>query len=157
MTCIRLPVDSTKALFLLILLMTAGLAACTTANQMIAFRNTETQLEEAREQAWVTCSSRAACDQIWDRTRLYVELYSRTPISRLNDSVIETEAPHESGIAYFWAERTTDETGTTTVRLKGMCRGMYASDGDPAWTYGICADQIRHAEMNFRGVVGEVQ
>jgi hypothetical protein len=151
---IRLSADLTKVLFLL---MTAGLVACTTANQMIAFRSTETQLQEAREQAWVTCSSRMACDEIWNRTRLYVQLYSRTPISRLDDSVIETEAPHESGIAYFWAERTTDEGGTTTVRLKGMCRGMYASDGDPAWTYGICADQIRHAEMNFRDVVGEVQ
>jgi hypothetical protein len=154
MKCIRLPVVLTTALILLI---TAGLAACTTANQMIAFRNTETQLQAAREQAWVTCRSSAACDQIWNRTRLYVELYSRTPISRLDESVIETEAPHESGIAYFWAERTTDESGTTTVRLKGMCRGMYASDGDPAWTYAICADQIRHAEMNFRGAVGEVQ
>jgi hypothetical protein len=154
MKCIRLPVDLAKALFLLT---TVSLAACTTANQMIAFRNTETQLEEAREQAWVTCSSRVACDQIWNSTRLYVQLYSRTAISRLNDSVIETEAPHESGIAYFWAERTTDVNGTTTIRLKGMCRGMYASDGDPAWTYEICADQIRRAEMDFRGVVGEVQ
>lgn len=154
MKSIRLPVDLTKAL---LLLMTVSLAACTTANQMIAFRNTETQLHEAREQAWVTCSSRTACDQIWNRTRLYVQIYSRSPISRLDDSVIETEAPHESGIAYFWAERTTDENGTTTVRLKGMCRGMYASDGDPAWTYELCADQIRRAEMNFRGVVGEVQ
>ena len=154
MKCIRLPGGLTTALILLI---TAGLAACTTANQMIAFRNTETQLQAAREQAWVTCSSRTACDQIWNRTRLYVQLYSKTPISRLNDSVIETEAPHESGVAYFWAERTTDDSGTTTVRLKGMCRGMYASDGDPAWTYGICADQIRRAETNFRGVVGEVQ
>jgi hypothetical protein len=154
MKCVRLTVGLTRALFLL---MTAGLAACTTANQMIAFRNTETQLQEAREQAWVTCSSRAACDQIWNRTRLYVQIYSKTPISRLNDSVIETDAPHESGIAYFWAERTTDGSGTTTVRLKGMCRGMYASDGDPAWTYGICADQIRRVEMNFRGVVGDVQ
>lgn len=154
MKSIRLLVDLTKALFLL---MTVSLAACTTANQMIAFRNTETQLEAAREQAAVTCSSRAACDQIWNRTRLYVELYSRTPISRLTDSAIETKTPHESGVAYFWAVRTTDENGTTTVRLKGMCRGMYASDGDPAWTYGICADQIRRAEMNFRGVVGEAQ
>lgn len=154
MKCIRLLVDLTKVLFLL---MAAGLAACTTADQMIAFRNTETQLQEAREQAWVTCSSRTACDQIWNRTRLYVESYSRTPISRLDDSVMETEAPDESGIAYFWAERITDESGTTTVRLKGMCRGMYASDGDPAWTYEICADQIRRAEMNFHGVVAEMQ
>jgi hypothetical protein len=154
MKCIRLPIALTRSVFLL---MTTSLAACTTASQMVAFRNTETQLQEAREQAWVTCTSRTACDQIWNRTRLYVQLYSRTPISRLNDSVIETEAPHESGIAYFWAERTTDDRGTTTVRVKGMCRGMYASDGDPAWTYRICADQIRRAEMNFRGVVGEVQ
>jgi hypothetical protein len=153
---IRLPVDLTKTLSLL-LLTVAGLASCTTANQMIAFRNTEMQLAEAREQASVTCSSRTACDQVWNRTRLYVQIHSRTRISRFNDSVIETEAPHESGIAYFWALRTTDDSGTTTVRLKGMCRGMYASDGDPAWTYGICADQIRRAEMDFRGVVGEVQ
>jgi hypothetical protein len=153
---IRLPIDLTKTLSLL-LLTAVGLASCTTASQMIAFRKTETQLEEAREQAQVTCSSRTACDQIWNRTRLYVKLYSTTPIDRLNDSVIETEAPHESGIAYFWATRTTDDSGTTTVRIKGMCRGMYASNGDPAWTYGICADQIMRAEMNFRGVVGEVQ
>ncbi|WP_260858689.1 hypothetical protein [Paraburkholderia sp. BCC1885] len=139
------------------LLTAVSLASCTTANQMIAFRNSETQLQEAREQAWVTCSSRAVCDQIWNRTRLYVERYSRTPISRLNDSVTETETPHEFGIAYFWAERATDDRGTTTIRLKGICRGMYASDGDPAWMYGTCADQIRRAEMNFRKVVGEVE
>lgn len=151
---IHLPADLPKAL---LLLMTAGFAACTTPDQMAAFRNTETQLQEAREQATVTCSSRAACDEIWNRTRLYVQLYSRTQISRLDDSVIETEAPHESGVAYFWAERISNDSGTTTVRLRGMCRGMYASDGDPAWTYGTCADQIRRAEMNFRGVVGEVQ
>ncbi|WP_244106151.1 hypothetical protein [Paraburkholderia phenazinium] len=124
---------------------------------MVVFRNTETQLEEAREQASVTCSSRTACDQIWNRTRLYVQLNSRTRISRLNDSVIETAAPHESGIAYFWAMRTTDDSGTTTVRIKGMCRGMYASNGDPAWTYGTCAEQIRRVEMSFRGVVGDLQ
>lgn len=154
MKCMHLPIDLLKTLFLL---MAASLVACTTANQMIAFRNTETQLQEARQQAWVTCSSRTACDQIWNSTRLYVELYSRTRISRLNDSSIETEAPHESGIAYFWAERATDDSGTTTVRLKGMCRGIYTSDGAPAWTYGICAEQIMRAEMNFRGVVGDVQ
>jgi hypothetical protein len=153
---IRLRIDLTKTSTLL-LLTVVGLASCTTASQMIAFRKTETQLEEAREQAWVTCGSRTVCDQIWNRTRLYVQLYSKTRINRFNDSVIETEAPHESGIAYFWAVRTTDDSGMTTVRIKGMCRGMYASNGDPAWTYGMCAEQIRRAEMNFRGVVGEVQ
>jgi hypothetical protein len=154
MKCIRRPIALIGSL---LLLMTASLAACTTASQMVSFRNTETQLQAAREQAWVTCSSREMCDRVWDRTRLYVQLYSRTPVIRLTDSVIETDAPHESGIAYFWAERITDDRGTTKVRLKGMCRGMYAADGDPAWMYGTCAEQIRRTEMNFRGVVDEVQ
>ncbi|SDG43869.1 hypothetical protein [Paraburkholderia phenazinium] len=133
----------------------AVLAGCSTESQLSAFRDTETQLQEAREHAWVTCISRSACDQVWNRTRLYVQLYSRTPISRLDESVIETRTPLESGIAYFWADRRTDENGTTTIRLKGMCRGMYASDGEPAWTYAGCAAQIRRAEINFREVVGE--
>jgi len=136
-------------------IMAAVLAACSTESQLTVFRNTETQLQRAREHAWVNCVSRTACDQVWNRTRLYVELYSRTPISRLDDREIETQMPLESGIAYFWAVRTTDENGTTTVRLKGMCRGMYSSDGGPAWTYESCAEQIRRAEMNFREVVGE--
>lgn len=133
----------------------AVLAGCSTESQLSAFRNTETQLQQARQHAWVTCISRAACDQVWNRTRLYVQLYSRTPIIRFDGAAIETRAPLESGIAYFWASRTTDENGTTTIRLKGMCRGMYASDGEPAWTYTNCAEQIRRAEMNFREVVGE--
>jgi hypothetical protein len=137
------------------LAMIAAVNSCATSADLAAFRASEVQLEDARVQALVNCTSREVCDQIWNRARLYVETHSRTPIRRMDDTSIETSMPHAAGIAWFWAERLTNEAGITTIRLKGMCRGMYTTDGSPGLTYQVCADQIRQAEADFRRTVDE--
>ena len=137
------------------LVMIAGLHGCATNADLAAFRYSEVQLEDARAEASVNCTAREDCDQIWNRARLYVETHSRTPIRRMDDGSIETSVPHAAGIAYFWADRLTNDAGITTIRLKGMCRGMYVADGSPGLTYQVCADQIRQAEADFRRTVGE--
>jgi hypothetical protein len=139
------------------LAMIGGLHGCAGNADLAAFRNSEVQLEDARAEASVNCTTREDCDQIWNRARLYVETHSRTPIRRMDDGSIETSVPHAAGIAYFWADRLTNDAGITTIRLKGMCRGMYDADGSPGLTYQVCADQIRQAEADFRRTVGELE
>lgn len=118
-----------------------------------AFQKTETELAKARELASVTCRTQSICDGIWERTRAYVAGHSTTPIHRADSMVIETERPHQFGVAYFWAERTVGEDGATRIRLKGMCRGMYNSTGGPGWTYAQCAPQIVETEAAFQRTV----
>jgi hypothetical protein len=139
---------------LLLALAVAGLGACSTESRIAALRDTEIQLEEARAEASVTCSARADCDRLWSLTKQYVSQRSVTPIRRADDAAIETAEPHVFGAVYIWATRTTDDTGTSTIRLKGMCRGMYRADGNPGWLYTNCAQQIRAVEADFRAYVG---
>ncbi|MFM0124151.1 MULTISPECIES: hypothetical protein [unclassified Paraburkholderia] len=139
---------------LILALLIAGLAACTTEARVAALRDTEIQLDEARAHASVECSTRADCDRLWTLTRTYVALRSVTPIRHADETVIETAEPHMFGAVYVWATRTTDERGASTISLKGLCRGMYRADGNPGWLYRSCAEQIRAVEMNFRAFVG---
>lgn len=139
---------------LVLLLAVAGLSACSTQARVDALRNSETQLLQARAQAWVSCAARAECDRLWSLTKEYVAQRSVTPIRRADDTAIETAEPHTFGAVYVWATRTTDDTGTSTIKLKGMCRGMYRADGNPGWLYKSCAQQICAVETEFRGYVG---
>ncbi|MFL9913751.1 hypothetical protein [Paraburkholderia sp. RL17-337-BIB-A] len=139
---------------LILALTIAGLAACTTQTRVAALRDTEIQLEEARAQASVSCSGRVDCDRLWGLTKKYIAERSVTPIRRADETAIETAEPHMFGAVYVWATRTTDESGGTTISLKGMCRGMYRTDGSAGWLYSSCAEQIRAVEMNFRSFVG---
>jgi len=139
---------------LFLMLAVAGLAGCTTEAHVAAFRDTEVQLEAVRAGAWVNCSARVDCDRLWGLTKTYVAQHSATPIRRADETAIETAEPHTYGAVYVWATRTTDDSGASTIRLRGMCRGMYRADGDPGWLYRTCAEQIRAVEMNFRSFIG---
>lgn len=139
------------------MVVTALAAACVTEADREAFRRSEMLLEAARERAYVTCKTPAACADAWNRARRFVELHSTTPVTRVTDATVETALPHEFGVAWFWVVRETPADDATTIRLKGMCRGMYATDGGPGWTYGACVTQIRNAEIDFPHVVGEVR
>jgi hypothetical protein len=118
-----------------------------------AFLQTEKELAKAHERASVTCRAQDMCDRIWERTRAYVVEHSPTGIHRADSAVIETERPYEFGVAYFWSERTTGNDGSTRIRLKGLCRGMYNGEGGPGWTYSLCARQIAAAEIAFQHAV----
>jgi hypothetical protein len=140
-----------------LVLFAALLAACASDASREAFRHTETGLEAAREQAAIQCTTPGDCAQAWSRTRAFVQLHSPTPIERITDETIETRMPHEFGVAYFWAARETAADGTTTIRLKGMCRGMYSTDNGPGWLYGPCAAQLRETQLEFAHEVGGVR
>ncbi|WP_454825688.1 hypothetical protein [Paraburkholderia xenovorans] len=140
------------AAFALLMIILAGCS--TEESRMAARRDTEVALETAREQAHVDCSSPAACELLWSRTRLYVAQRSATPIRRADDTAIETAEPHTFGTVYVWATRTSGAGGISTIQVKGMCRGMYRADGNPGWLYGTCARQIRSVETEFRSFVG---
>jgi len=118
-----------------------------------AFQQSERELAHAREQAAVECRAQQVCDQIWARTRAFVAEHSPTHIRRADGFAIETDRPHEFGVAYFWAERVLRDDGSTRIRLKGLCRGMYNSDGGPGWTYRQCAPQIAAVQGAFRPAV----
>ena len=130
-----------------------ALAGCATQAQLDSFRETEVQLQEARQQATVDCVTEPQCSRAWRLARSYVEARSATRISRADDRVIEAAEPHSFGVAYFWAEKDS-AGGVSTIHLKGMCRGMYRPDGGPGWMYASCAEQIREAEMQFRSSIG---
>ncbi len=130
------------------------LCGCSTQARVEARRNTEISLEQARVLARVDCTTRVDCDELWQRTSLYVAQRSVTSIRHSDDTTIETAVPHTFGMVYVWATRTIDGSGVTTIRVKGMCRGMYRADGDPGWLYGSCAKQIRSIETDFRSFIG---
>jgi hypothetical protein len=136
------------------LLLLPTLAACVTQADSEAFRKTETELEAARERAAIECTTARECTEAWNRTRVFVQLHSPTAVERVTDETIETRMPHEFGVAYFWAARQTTADGTTTIRLKGMCRGMYSTSGGPGWTYSHCAAQLREVQFEFARELG---
>lgn len=93
-------------------LMIAGLAACTSEARVVA------------------CAIRK------------FRLTKRAPMPRCNvpraqiashadETVIETAEPRMSVAVYVWATRTIDERGASTLSLKSTCRGMYRADGHP--------------------------
>ncbi|WP_321915647.1 MULTISPECIES: hypothetical protein [unclassified Paraburkholderia] len=137
-----------------LVLLIAPLSACTTYSDMhhdenVAFRRSETELEARREQSAIKCATPEDCAEAWNRTQRFVQRHSPTPIERATDETIETRVPHEFGIAYFWAVRQMAEDGTTTIRLKGLCRGMYSTDNGPGWLYARCAEQLEQAQLEF--------
>jgi hypothetical protein len=140
-----------------LILSIASLSACATHAENDAFRRSETELEARREQSAIKCATPDDCSQAWARARLFVERHSPTRIERTTDDSIETRMPHEFGIAYFWAVRQTADDGTTTIRLKGMCRGMYSTDNGPGWTYSRCAEQLLEGQLEFAREVGAVR
>lgn len=133
----------------------AMLGACATDASREAFRHSETELEAAREHGSVECRTPGDCEQAWARARRFVQTHSPTSVERLTDDTIETRMPHEFGVAYFWAVRRMTGNGTAVIRLKGLCRGMYGSDGGPGWIYRHCAGQLRDAQIEFARVVGD--
>ncbi|MFM0725942.1 hypothetical protein PQQ53_19960 [Paraburkholderia strydomiana] len=135
-------------------LLTIIVAGCSTEARIASHRDTEIALEKARDLAYVDCSARVDCGQLWKRTRLYVAQRSVTPIRHADDTTIETAEPHQFGAVYVWATRTSDASGMSTIRIKGICRGMYRTDGTPGWLYGTCAEQIRAVETDFRPFIG---
>lgn len=135
----------------------AAFAACATDASREAFRRSETDLETARENGAIKCATRGDCVQAWGRARLFVLTHSPTPIERATDNTIETRMPHEFGVAYFWAARVRTDDGTTVIRLKGLCRGMYRSDGGPGWAYRGCASQLREAQIEFARVLSGIR
>lgn len=138
-----------------VIVVTALFAVCVAGADRDAFRRSETALEAARDLAHVTCASPQACTAAWDRARHFVELASATPIALLTGEAAEAQPPGTFGIAHFWVVRDRGADGATTIHLKGVCRGMYASAGGPGWTYGACATQIGSAELAFAREVGE--
>jgi hypothetical protein len=112
----------------------------------------DAELQAAQEQSNVGCVGQTACERVWKRTRDYVARQSATQIKRSDDSVIETDLPHEFGILYMWAskEPSLNDPNAWVIRLKVMCRGMYKSDGSPGWLYDSCASQVEQVERNFR-------
>ncbi|RQT15587.1 hypothetical protein [Burkholderia contaminans] len=126
-----------------------ALAACAGAERNPAFRATETQLFATRQAAVLQCSTPAECDRAWHFARRYVEAHSSTRITRADADTIETAAPILAGEVYLWASRTTSG-GASMIRLKAMCKGMYASDGGPGWRYDACATKILDIERGFR-------
>jgi len=137
---------------LLLMMAVASLSACTTSGSPIDSHRYELALDEARNDASVDCVGHVACDAMWQRTREFVTQHSVTSIVRANKITIQTAEPHESGVLYLWASRTLmgDGIGSSTIRVKGLCRGMYTTDGDPAWMYVTCAELITDAEREFR-------
>ena len=133
------------------------LCACAADASREAFRRSETELEAARERGSIECATPGDCELAWKRARQFVQTHSPTPVERQTDDAIETRMPHEFGVAYFWAARLVTEDGTTVIRLKGLCRGMYRSDGGPGWTYWDCASQLRNAQIEFARVVGGIR
>ncbi|MEJ0004021.1 MAG: hypothetical protein WDN30_11280 [Pararobbsia sp.] len=129
------------------------LGACSTPAREEAYRTSETQLLEARALARVTCAAPEECDRLWSRTALYVAWQSGTAVLESDAHAITTRKPHSFGKPYFWASRTENEPGGTTIEIRGMCRGMYRSDGRPGWLYETCTRSIRETEINFRKFV----
>lgn len=39
--------------------------------------------------------------------------------------------------------------GAMTIRLKGLCRGMYSTDNGPGGLYARCAEQLEEAHLEF--------
>jgi len=140
---------------LLLMIAVASLGACTTGGLLIDSRHYEVALDEAHDDASIRCVGRVACDVMWQRTRDFVKQRSATSIIRANQTTIETAEPHESGVLYLWASRIAagDGTDSSIVRVKGLCHGMYTSDGNPAWMYVTCTELITQAEKAFRQFV----
>ena len=136
---------------LLLSIAVASLCACTTSRSPIDSQSYDIALDEARDDASISCVGRVACDTMWQRTLEFVTHHSATKIWRVNQTSIETGKPCEFGVLYIWASRTAagDAIGSSTIRIKGLCRGMYSSDGTPAWMYGKCAELITQAEREY--------
>jgi len=141
-----------------LILAIASLPACMTGgDENPAFRRSETELAARREQSAIKCATSDDCAQTWARARIFIQRHSPTPIERATDETIETRMPHEFGLAYFWAVRQMAADGTTTIRLKGLCRGMYSTDNGPGWLYARCAEQLLQGQLEFVREVGGVR
>jgi hypothetical protein len=142
--------DMKRATLLAITLV--SLAACTTGFTPKDDYGQEAELQVASEQASVSCVGQKSCDVIWQRTRSYVVQHSAAPIRRADNAIIETNKPHQFGVVYIWASRTpsSDDPGSSIIKLNVMCRGMYESDGSRGWMYGTCAGQVAQVERGFR-------
>lgn len=126
------------------------LSACASDERMARFRQSETQLLTLRQTASLPCATQAAYDRAWQFTRRYVENRSSTRITWSDAEVIETAPSHLAGNVSLWASRVALSEGGWLIRIKGMCKGMYSSDGGPGWRYDVRAAQILEIEGGFR-------
>ncbi|AXF24035.1 hypothetical protein CUJ89_27210 [Burkholderia pyrrocinia] len=126
------------------------LSACVGEEQSSAFRTSETQLLATRRTASLQCATESECDRAWNLTRHYIEDHSSTRITRFDTDLIETAQPYLPGKLYLWASRVASSDGSSVIRLKVMCKGMYGSDGGPGWQYQACASKILAIERGFR-------
>ncbi|WP_277182927.1 hypothetical protein [Caballeronia sp. BR00000012568055] len=106
---------------------------------------------QAREVASIECEDEQACASLWARTVAYVSTHSATRIGFADENHVETKPPLESGVVYLWASRTPSPTNEhhARIRIKALCRGMYAMDGGPGWQYARCAREIETLERQY--------
>jgi len=135
----------------------AAIGACASSVPPAEFRRSEQRLEAARLVASLECTTPRDCDDRWTRTRAFIDERSATPVSSVSASAIETGEPHQFGVVYLRAERVAAADGVTVIRLKGMCRGMYDTDGGPGPLYRGCAKQIYDAALDYRRRMGGAQ
>ncbi|WP_090551603.1 hypothetical protein [Paraburkholderia caballeronis] len=131
-------------------------AACASSVPPDEFRRTEQKLEAARIVASLSCSTPRDCDTRWTHTRDFIDQHSATRVESADASTIETGEPHQYGVASLRAERTVSD-GVTIIRLKGICRGMYDTDGGPGPLYRECAQRLYDAALDFRRSMGAAQ
>lgn len=140
----------TQALALLAL--TSSLSACISAAGP-EYRSTEIELYEARHVATVACTNSEQCEIAWRRTEQYIAQSSSTPVVVSDGTTIKTRTATEWGMPYFYALRGLEDDGTRTIRIRGMCRGMYLADARPGPLYRSCAKTIARVERGFRDFV----
>ncbi|CAN7485019.1 hypothetical protein LJR029_000883 [Caballeronia sp. LjRoot29] len=145
-----------KRLTLLVITL-ASLVACAGGGTRNDNYAEDAELQVAYEQTSIACVGQKSCESIWQRTRDYIVQHSTTPIRRADNDVIETKEPHQFGVLYIWASKTSmsGDRVSSTIKIKVMCRGMYESDGSRGWMYGTCAGQVAQVERGFRHFVAD--
>jgi len=141
-------IKTTIAVALAALALTGCMTAQQEAENRASYERLESVLMKAQENSTVDCTGADVCEKMWTLTKNYVQQNSGMAVRISDDSLIDTFAPVQYGMATFRATR--EPAGEKMiVRLEGRCRGMYNRDGTEGPNYADCARAIGVPQNKF--------
>jgi len=127
------------------------IAGCASRGQVARHNEMKQAIEKARQEARVTCMTKAQCDQAFILAKIYVAQNSIMDIRYSDENLVLTFKPDYSGRIGMAARKIPDAGESATISLIADCRHMDRMTVPGTYPYfDQCAERLMSVYTGFK-------